>query len=133
MFAPRPMNSDWLLVLLARFTGSSLASSATTTFTVYEPLAAAQVPRPTGAAVAPAAMAPLCAPVRVFTVAPLESVRVSVMPWLPPAEAIVPWFFRATEKVTVSPAEAPLGVQFTAEAIRSELSTGFTTSEVGLV
>lgn len=130
MSAPRPTKSDSVLVLFARFTGSSLASSASTTFTVYEPLAAVQVPRETGDVVEPAAMAPLCAPVRVLTVAPLESIRLRVIPWLPLADATEPWFFTATEKVTVSPFEGPDGEVVTALATRSELETGFTTSGV---
>lgn len=105
-----------------------MASSARTTFTVYEPLAAVQLPRFTGAVVAPAAMAPLCAPVRVFTVAPLESIRLSVMAWLPLADATVPWFFTATENVTLSPSAGADGEVVTAVATRSELDTGFTTS-----
>lgn len=117
-----------MLVLFPRLTGSSLASSASTTFTVYEPLTAVQLPRFTGVVAAPAAMDPLYAPVRVFTVAPLESVRFRVMAWLPPAEATVPWFLMATEKVTASPSAGADGEVATAEATRSELETGFTTS-----
>lgn len=78
-------------------------------------------------------MAPLCAPVRVFTVAPLESITLRVMPWLPAAEAIEPWFFTATEKVTVSPCDGEDGEVVTALATRSELETGLTTSGVPLV
>ncbi len=133
MSAPRPTKSGSVLVLLARLTGSSLASSAMTVFTVYLPLAAVQVPRRTGAVVAPGSMAPLCAPVRVLTTAPLASVTVRVIGWAPEAEAVVPWFFTATEKASVSPAEAEEGDQETGEATRSELATGLTTSGSGLV
>lgn len=49
------------------------------------------------------------------------------------AEATVPWFLRATEKVTVSPSDAAEGEVVTAEATRSELETGFTTSGEALV
>lgn len=49
------------------------------------------------------------------------------------AVATVPWFLRATEKVTVSPSEGELGDQLTGEATRSELDTGLTTRAVGLV
>lgn len=114
-------------MLFSRLTGTSFASSARTTFTVYEPLAAAQVPSATDGAVAPAAMTPLCAPVRVFTVAPSELTTVRVMPWLPPAEATVPWFLIETEKLTVSPAAGADG-DVPSVATRSELATGLTTS-----
>ncbi len=55
------------------------------------------------------------------------------MPWLPLAEATVPWFFTATEKATVSPAAGPDGEVVTALATRSELETGFTTSGAAAV
>ena len=55
------------------------------------------------------------------------------MPWAPPAEATVPWFLIATENVTVLPAAGLPGDQPVGEATRSELSTGLTTSGVGLV
>ncbi len=45
----------------------------------------------------------------------------------------MPWFFSATEKLTVLPAAGLPGVQLTAEATRSELCTGATTRSVGLV
>ncbi len=120
-------------MLLARLTGSSLASSASTTRTVYRPLAAVQVPRLTGRVVAPAAIAPVYEPVSVRTTVPASLSTVSVMPCAPPAEAMVPWLRIATEKVTVLPADGLLGDQATAAATRSELATGPTTSEVGLV
>src|SRR4051794_37910951 len=124
MFAPRPTNRAWLLVLLACLTDSSLASAASTTRTVYRPLAAGQVPRPTGAAVATAAITPPAAPVRVRTVAPFWSSTVSVMPCAPPAEAMLPWLRTDTEKLTGLPAAGVLGDQVTAAATRSELATG---------
>jgi hypothetical protein len=134
MFAPRPTKSDRSLLLLARFTGSSLASSASTTRTVYRPLAAVQVPRLTGLVVAPAAMAPVYEPVSVRTTAPLAAfTTVSVMPCAPPADATVPWFLIATVNVTTLPLAGLPGVQPTGEATRSELATGATTSEDGLV
>lgn len=126
MSAPRPTNSDWVETLFVRFTGSSLASSASVTFTVYDPSAAVHGPSFTDAAVVPAAMVPVNAPVRVFTVVLLESTTARVTPWLPLAEAIEPWFLIATSKVTASPAEGLEGEVFT-EATRSELETGFTT------
>ena len=58
---------------------------------------------------------------------------VSVTPCEPDAEAIVPWFLIATEKLTVLPADGLPGDQATGEAIRSEVSTGLTTRAVGLV
>src|SRR5918993_2835778 len=120
--APRPTKNGRSLVLLARLTGSSLASSASTTRTVYRPLVATQVPMVTVGAVAPAAMVPEYDPVSVrTTVDPLSRVR--VMPCAPLAEAIVPWLRIATENVTVLPAAGLLGVQETVWATRSELWT----------
>jgi len=99
----------------------------------YASLAAGQVPRLTGAAVAPGAMTPLCAPVSVRTVAPVvASTTVSVMPCAPLAEATVPWLRIATVNVTVAPFCGLLGVQLTGEATRSDVGTADTTSGVGL-
>src|SRR5215468_6878513 len=53
MFAPCPTNIGVSLVLLPCLTGSSLASTAMTTCTVYLPFTAVQVPRLTGAVVTP--------------------------------------------------------------------------------
>ena len=96
------------------------------------PLAAVQLPRFTGAAVAPAAIAPVYEPVRVLTMAPLRSATVSVMPCAPAAEAMVPWFLHAAVNVTVLPAAGLLGVQ---RGGRDQVGarTGVTTSAVGLV
>src|SRR4051812_33036596 len=58
MLAPRPTNSGRSLVLSACLTGSSLPSLASTTRTVYLPLAAVQVPRFTAGDEAPAASVP---------------------------------------------------------------------------
>ena len=80
--------------------------------TVYLPFTAAQVPRLTGPVVAPASITPVYEPVSVLTVAPLvASIRVTVMPWAPAAEACVPWFLMATVNVTVLPADGLLGDQ----------------------
>lgn len=133
MFAPRPTNSGCVEVLFSRLTGSSFASSATVTFSEYEPLAAFQVPRLTAGAVEPAAMTPECVPVRVLTVSPLESTSASVTGWPPPAESWVPWFLSATLNVTSSPAAGLDGEVVTAAATRSELWTGLTTSGSGRV
>ncbi|GAB3975901.1 hypothetical protein GCM10029978_061240 [Actinoallomurus acanthiterrae] len=78
-------------------------------------------------------MVPLTEPVNVFTVALLASRSVSVMPCDPEPEATVPWFFTVTPNVTLSPLEGLPGVQVTDDAIRSELATGATVSDVGLV
>ncbi len=128
MSAPRPTKSGCSEVLFSRLTGSSFASSATSTLRVYEPSAAFQVPRFSAGVVAPAAMTPSCAPVRVLTVAPSESTSATVTGWLPPAESRVPWFRSATLKVTSSPAAGLEGEVVTAAATRSELWTGLTTS-----
>ena len=120
-------------MLFCRFTGSSLASSASTTRTVYRPLAAVQVPSDTGPAVAPAAIVPLYEPVSVRTTAPDWSRTVSVMPCAPLADAMVPWLRSVTAKETAAPALGVPGDQVTAEATRSELATGLTVSGVGLV
>ena len=134
MFAPRPTNRFWLLVLLACLAGSSLASFASTTLTVYRPLAAVQVPRLTGRVTAPGAIVPLAEPVSVRTTAPVVAlVTVSVMPCAPLAEAIVPWLRIATVNVTVAPFCGMVGVQLTGEATRSDVGTAVTTSAVGLV
>src|SRR2546430_6481367 len=133
MFAPWPTNIGVSLVLLACLTDSSLASTAMTTCTVYFPLAAVHVPRLTGLVVAPGLIVPENEPLSVVTVLPLLSLRVSVTPCEPPADATVPWFLMATENVTVLPAAGLPGVQLTGEATRSELWTGFTTRLVGLV
>lgn len=132
MLAPRPTNKDWVALLFSRLTGSSLASAATVVRTVYEPLAAVQVPTVTAPVVAPAAIVPSYEPVRVRTVAPLESTSATVMPCAPPAEPMVPWLRRATLKVTVSPSAGPDG-EVVSTGTRSELLTGRTTSELGLV
>nr|BFE69151.1 hypothetical protein GCM10020092_024520 [Actinoplanes digitatis] len=58
MFAPRPTKNGFSLVLLARFTGNSLASSAMTVRTVYLPLTAVQVPRLIAGEDAPGARVP---------------------------------------------------------------------------
>src|SRR3954466_5996701 len=132
MFAPRPTNSAWVLVLLPCLTGSSLASLATTVFTLYRPLAAAQVPTVTGAAVAPAAMAPVYVPLSVLTAVPFWSAIVTVTPWAPPALATVPWLRRVVVKVTALPADGVFG-DHAGAATRSELCTGLTTRAVELV
>ena len=81
----------------------------------------------TGLVVAPDAMMPVNAPVRVrTTVLPFSTVR--VMLCAPAADAMLPWFLIATEKVTVLPFAGLPGVQPTGDAIRSELATGVTTS-----
>lgn len=65
---------------------------------------------------------------------PPEALRsVRVIGWLPLADAWVPWFFSATEKSTLSPPVAELGVQSTEAATRSLLCTGETRSGVGAV
>ncbi|QYC39130.1 hypothetical protein Nocox_07525 [Nonomuraea coxensis DSM 45129] len=128
MCAPRPTNSGSSLVLLARLTGSSAASPASTVLTVYLPSAAVQVPRVTGAVVAPGAIAPLAEPVRVRTTVPPASTTVSVTPCAAELEATVPWFLIATLNVTVPPAAGLPGVQATGAATRSAVSTGRTVS-----
>src|SRR3954453_13104385 len=133
MFAPRPTKNGLVLVLLACLTGSSFGSPASTTLTVYLPLAAVQEPRFTAGAVAPAAIVPRTERVRVFTTALPASRSVSVMPCEPDPEATVPWFLTATLNDTLLPLEGLLGLQLTEEATRSELETGATTSDVGLV
>src|SRR5262245_47475480 len=55
------------------------------------------------------------------------------MPCAPLAEATAPWLRIATENDTVLPFAGVDGDQLTDDATRSELSTGRTTSEVGLV
>src|SRR5688500_18440328 len=120
MLAPRPTKNGASLVLFCCFTGSSLASAASTTRTVYLPLAAVHVPRETGAVVAPAAMTPVYEPVRVRTTVPAALRTVSVMPCAPPADATVPWFLTATEKFTTLPLAGVVGVQLTGETTRSE-------------
>src|SRR4051812_13708450 len=129
MFAPRPANNACVLVLLPRFTGSSLASVATTVLTEYRPLAAVHVPTVTGAAVAPAAMVPVYVPLSVLTTVPFWSAIVTVAPWAPPADATVPWLRRVVVNVTVSPADGLFGDHAVA-ATRSELCTGLTTSGI---
>src|SRR3569833_549912 len=133
MSAPRPTKNGVVLVLFACLTGSSFGSFASTTLTVYLPLAAVHEPRATGAAVAPAAMVPLTEPVKVFTTLLPASSSDSVMPWEPDPEATVPWFLTATLNDTAFPAAGLPGVQLTDEATRSELATGATTSEDGFV
>src|SRR5919107_3196437 len=71
MLAPRPTKNGRSLVLFACLTGSSLASFASTTRTVYLPLAAVQVPRSMAGDDAPAASVPVYDPVSVRTVAPV--------------------------------------------------------------
>src|SRR5689334_8447038 len=132
MFAPRPTKNDWVPVLLACFTASSLASTAIVVRTENLPFTAVQVPRDTGDAVAPAAITPVVDPVRVLTVVLSASSRVSVIACDPPAEAMVPWFFTVTENVTRFPDAGVVG-DHPAVATRSELCTGETTSAVGLV
>src|SRR5689334_2235063 len=105
MFAPRPTNSGLSLLLLACLMDSSLVSAARTVCTVYLPLTAVQVPRLTTDELAPAASVPVYDPVRVLTVAPVESTTVSVTPCAPLPEAWVPWFLMTTEKLTVLPAD----------------------------
>ncbi|MNJ00881.1 hypothetical protein D3C73_1603330 [compost metagenome] len=63
----------------------------------------------------------------------VASVTDSVMLCEPLAEAAVPWFLMATEKVTVLPPAGFPGVQLTGEASRSELDTGATVREDGWV
>ena len=99
---------------------------------VYLPLTAVHVPRVTGAAVAPAAIAPLTEPVRVATVALFWSSRVTVMPCEPLVVAIVPWFLTEAVKVTVLPFDGFGGVQDSVPT-RSADCTGATTRLVGLV
>ncbi len=65
--------------------------------------------------------------------APLESSRVSVTAWPPPAEATEPWFLMATEKATFCPADGAEGEVLTPVETRSELATGFTTRPAALV
>src|SRR5690606_6252404 len=108
-------------VLLPRLSGSSAGSAASTTRTVCRPSAAVQVPSVTGSVVAPGAMTPLAEPVRVRTAAPEASSTVSVMPWEPPPEAMVPSFLMATVKGTASPRAGLAGVQPTS-ATRSAVS-----------
>src|SRR3954447_22906126 len=100
MLAPRPTKKGLSLVLLARFTGSSLPSSASTVRTVYLPLTAVQVPRLIAGEDAPAARAPEYDPVRVLIVAPESESTVTVTACAPLAEAAVPWFLIVTENVT---------------------------------
>ncbi len=64
---------------------------------------------------------------------PEELTSDRVRPWLPPADATVPWFFRVTLNDTFCPAEGLEGEVATEETTRSELSTGRTTREVGRV
>jgi hypothetical protein len=132
MFAPWPTNSGVLLVLLPCLILSSLASTATVVRTVYRPLTAVHEPMPTFV-VAPGARLPLNEPDSVLTVALFASSRVIVTACEPLAVAIVPWFLTVTVKVTVLPADGLPGVQATEDGTRSELCTGATTSEVGLV
>src|SRR3954452_5697628 len=129
MFAPRPANNACVLVLLPCLTGSSLASFATTVLTEYRPLAAVQVPTVTGAAVIPAAMAPVYVPLSVLTTVPFWSAIVTVTPWAPPALATVPWLRSVVVNVTALPADGLFGDHAVA-ATRSELGTGLTTSAV---
>ena len=68
-----------------------------------------------------------------MTVLPFASSSVIVTACEPPAVATVPWFLTVTVKFTVLPADGLPGVQATDAGIRSELCTGATTSEVGLV
>src|SRR6266508_62781 len=133
MFAPRPTNSGRSEVLFACLTGSSLASTAITTRTVYRPLTAVQVPRVTGAVVTPTPIVPVNEPVSVRTAEPESLSTVSVMPCVPLAEATVPWLRMATVNVTVAPPGGLNGSQPTDPATRSELATGATTSEVAPV
>src|SRR5258705_13612824 len=111
MFAPRPTNSGLSLVLLPCLMDSSLVSAARTVCTVYLPLTAGQVPRLITGELAPAAIAPVNEPVRVLTVAPVESSTVRVTPCAPPAAATGPWFLMTTEDVTVLPADGLPGDQ----------------------
>src|SRR4051812_3888348 len=113
MFAPRPTKNDRVLVLLACLTGSSLASFARTTRTVYLPLTAGHEPSATGDVVAPGAIAPVYDPVNVRTVPPAASSSVSVIPWAPPAEATLPSFRSDTENATALPAAGLPGVHET--------------------
>lgn len=120
-------------MLLVCFTGSSLPSAASTTRTVYLPLAAVQVPRLIGPTVAPGLITPEYEPVRVRTAVPDSLSTVSVMPCAPDADAWLPALRSDTEKVTVLPGGGLPGDQSTAEATRSELATALTTSGLGLV
>src|SRR5689334_8548684 len=132
MFAPWPTNRLVSLVLLPCLMDSSAESTAITVWTVYLPLTAVQVPMFTFV-LAPEASDPLNEPFSVVTVAPLLLSSVMVTACEPLPDAIVPWFFTVTVKVTVLPADGVLGVQATAEATRSELCTGVTMRLVGLV
>src|SRR6266567_84209 len=132
MFAPWPTNNGVLAVLLPCLIGSSLASTAMMVWTVNLPFTAVQEPMAT-LALAPEARVPVNEPVRVVTVLLLLSNSVRVTSCVPPADAIVPWFLTVTVKLTVLPAAGLFGVQLTVEAIRSELWTGVTTRDVGLV
>jgi len=76
--------------------------------------------------VAPAAKEPVYVPLNVCTVAPEAFFRTAVIGWAPPAEAMLPWFFRLAVKVTVLPALGLLGDQEVV-AIKSELCTWPTT------
>ncbi len=69
----------------------------------------------------------------VLTTLLLESSSVTVTPWAPEVVATVPWFLMVAVKLTVFPAAGVLGEEVTAEGTRSELWTGVTTREVGLV
>src|SRR3569833_4628658 len=104
MSAPRPTKNGVVLVLFACLTGSASGACASTTLTVYLPLAAVHEPRATGAAVAPAAMVPLTEPVKVFTALLPASSSDSVLPWEPAPAAPVPWFVTATLNATAFPA-----------------------------
>src|SRR6266496_13737 len=134
MFAPRPTNRFCVVVLLPCLAGSSLASLAMTTVTLYRPLAAVHEPSATGFVTAPAAIVPLTDPVNVLTTAPVVAfLTVNVMPCAPLAEATVPWLRIATEKLTVAPFCGLVGDQLTGDAIRSDVGTAVTTRAVGLV
>src|SRR5262249_33447137 len=132
MLAPWPTKNDVVALLLPCLTAFSIVSEATVVVTVYLPLTAVQVPIVTGPDEAPAASAPDWVPVIDFTVVPLASFTTIVSAWAPLPEAMLPWFFTSSVKVTVLPAAGLPGDQ-AAVGTRSELWIGVTTRLAGLV
>ena len=78
--------------------------------TVYLPLTAVQVPS-LAETLPPASMTPLGELVSVFTVAPVESLMVTVTPCVAARRGWLPWFVTTVVKVTVLPADGLPGDQ----------------------
>src|SRR5947209_6017278 len=94
MLAPRPTKNATVVVLFACFTLCSAESAATVVVTVYLPLTAVQVPS-LAEMLPPLGMTPLGELVRVFTVAPVESLMLTVTPCVALDEGWLPWFVTA--------------------------------------